>query len=79
MADLFPNKWGERRQKRLLAALVEQFKTPIEPLSLGNQDYVSDPVWPMAHFTADDCISKRTELAQVMESLIHVIRMAWRL
>lgn len=73
MADLFPSKWAERRrQKRFLAALVEQFQTPIGPLSLGNQDYVSDPVWQIANFTADDYLSKRTELAQVMESLIQV-------
>jgi hypothetical protein len=73
MADIFFKKWGERhRQKRLLTALAEQLKTPIGPLDLGNQDFASDPVWQMAHFTADDYISGRTELAQVMESLIHI-------
>ncbi|OAM91911.1 hypothetical protein AW736_26385 [Termitidicoccus mucosus] len=52
--------------------MVEQFKTPIGLLPLGDQDFTSDPVWQMANYTAVDYFPMRTELMQVMESLIHI-------
>ncbi|WP_342751192.1 hypothetical protein OH491_27545 (plasmid) [Termitidicoccus mucosus] len=41
-------------------------------MPLGDQDFTSDPVWQMANYTAVDYFPMRTELMQVMESLIHI-------